>query len=721
VTLQDHVKEYVARGWRPVPLEPGVKFPRMEQWQQFDLAAELRNGKPLEDFFKPDSNVGLILGHGLVDVDLDCDQTVAAADLFLPEPAGVFGRASKPRSHRLFWIGPQDAPQRLAFADPAGGMLVELRSKNHQTMAPPSRHPSGETVEWDPAVAWRQNTTDFEALHRAVALLAVAALLARHWPAQGTRDETALAAAGTLLNCGLEPDDAKKVLEGVCRLVGTKKVKERAHDTVDATARKRDNGEAYAGGPRLAEHLGEHGKEAVKAIRKFLGVDADNEELLEAMNATHFVVEVGSDVCVGDERPDGVKIWPTHAFFKLYARKVQDGKHAKTLGSWWFDQERRRQYGELVFAPPPHETPRRAFNIWKGFASEPDPAASWALLEDHMRTIWCGGDEKLFAYLLDWFAMMAQKPGVPPEVALVLRGGRGAGKSLPLREIGDRWLGQHFIHISDANHLTGHFNAILSGKVFVFADEAFWAGDRSGERALKRLITEPTITIERKGIDPVKERNCVHLAIVGNDEWIAPFGMRERRFFVLDVKDSRQKDHAYFDALVRHFDEGAAAGFLAFCLARDLSHSNLRNVPATKAARDQQDFSLGDVEQWWLGKLTDGRILARHGGWRETATPCHELFDDYIKIAGLAGATRRSTELHVRRKLTSFLPPPRPAQTEPWPVRVRRRVAGGPAAGTYFYEFPGLAECRASWDRLTGMARDWPAVDDAGDEGEGAF
>lgn len=43
----------------------------------------------------------------------------------------------------------------------------------------------------------------------------------------------------------------------------------------------------------------------------------------------------------------------------------------------------------------------------------------------------------------------------------------------------------------------------------MFADETLWAGDKRSVGALKRLITEPTLTIERKGIDAVQEKNCV--------------------------------------------------------------------------------------------------------------------------------------------------------------------------------------------------------------------
>ena len=63
-------------------------------------------------------------------------------------------------------------------------------------MFPPSIHPSGESVEWvedgEPA------KVDGKDLKRAVAELAVATLMARHWPAKGKRNDATLTLAGVL-------------------------------------------------------------------------------------------------------------------------------------------------------------------------------------------------------------------------------------------------------------------------------------------------------------------------------------------------------------------------------------------------------------------------------------------------------------------------------------------------------------------------------------------
>ena len=77
---------------------------------------------------------------------------------------------------------------------------------------------------------------------------------------------------------------------------------------------------------------------------------------------------------------------------------------------------------------------------------------------------------------MDWMARLIQFPAQQGEVAVVLIGIEGTGKGILARAT-PYILGQHGLAISHAKHLTGNFNAHLRDCVFLFADEAFYAGD----------------------------------------------------------------------------------------------------------------------------------------------------------------------------------------------------------------------------------------------------
>jgi hypothetical protein len=113
-----------------------------------------------------------------------------------------------------------------------------------------------------------------------------------------------------------------------------------------------------------------------------------------------------------------------------------------------------------------------------------------------------------------------------------------------------RLFGPHGVHISDRKHLVGGFNMHMAHCSLLFADEAFWPGDKQGEGALKRLITEPTLMIEPKGIDPFPVRNCLHPLIASNEAWVVPASGDERRYAVAEVSGARIGDVALLQAPV---------------------------------------------------------------------------------------------------------------------------------------------------------------------------
>jgi Family of unknown function (DUF5906)/Prophage CP4-57 regulatory protein (AlpA) len=75
--------------------------------------------------------------------------------------------------------------------------------------------------------------------------------------------------------------------------------------------------------------------------------------------------------------------------------------------------------------------------------------------------------------------------------------------------------------------------------VLLFADEAFWAGDKQGENVLKALITEPTLAIEPKGKDLLTVKNCLHIMMASNNEWVVPAGSSNFQYCAIHLDDRR--------------------------------------------------------------------------------------------------------------------------------------------------------------------------------------
>src|SRR5262249_50970675 len=148
----------------------------------------------------------------IVDADLDVHEAIVAADTLLPDTDWVFGRASEPRSHREYRTTGRPA-RSATYRDSDGTMLVELRAEGLMTVFPGSTHEEGEPIEWDRSGPPAELLA--EDLENAVARVGAAALLARHWPVKGSRQDAALALSGGLTRAGWAVEDVERFVEAV--------------------------------------------------------------------------------------------------------------------------------------------------------------------------------------------------------------------------------------------------------------------------------------------------------------------------------------------------------------------------------------------------------------------------------------------------------------------------------------------------------------------------
>jgi hypothetical protein len=431
----------------------------------------------------------------------------------------------------------------------------------------------------------------------------------------------------------------------------------------------------------------------------------DEDPDLTALNKEYAVVRIGGKtrIVFFEESP----IWPgckspvfsSVSDFKefLRNRKKQlprsDGESSWVeMGKWWLSQSHRRQYDGVVYAPTADDCTR--LNLWTGFSVMPQ-AGDCSLFKSHLKDNICAGSAEHAAYLWAWMARSVQQPGSAGEVAIVQRGKEGTGKGVFAREFG-RLFGSHFRHVVHAGHLVGHFNAHLQHCSLLYADEAFFAGDRGHESTLKALITEETLLIEPKGLDPFPVRNCLHVIMSSNSDWVVPAGADARRYFVLDVSDAQMQNAEYFDAVVKQMGAGGREALLHELLREDLSGFNVRAVPQTAALAEQKAFSRRGVDLL-IEVIASSGVLPN-------ADPAHpnvaitsgesEGRGFYRAARTLAPDLKHRGSIVIARELTKVW------RCAPWKDRSRRGI-----------EFPPLGDLRALFDERHGE-QDWPDMDE---------
>ena len=362
------------------------------------------------------------------------------------------------------------------------------------------------------------------------------------------------------------------------------------------------------------------------------------------------------------------------------------------LGKWWVRHPMRRSYEGLTFAPgleDPHY-----YNLWRGFACDAKPGSCELFLK-HLRENICRGDETAFRYLMGWMACAVQRPGEQGHVAVVMRGKKGTGKGMFATLFGNLF-GRHFVHVTNTEHLAGKFNAHMRDCVVLFADEAFFAGDKRHESTIKTMVTEDMLIREHKGVDAGPAKNFLHVIIASNEEWVIPAGSDERRYFMLDVGDASMQDLSYFSAIKHEYKNGGQEALLHLLMHYDVSEYEARAVPKTAALQDQKMHSLTAEQEWWYSKLQAGEVYEGEG-WPSDVYCSHLAHDFVLYVKTWDAYSRKGNSTKLGRFMAKVLGDDCRKQKagEHHVVGIDGKMA--PVTRPRVYVLPSLEECRAKF------------------------
>jgi len=325
------------------------------------------------------------------------------------------------------------------------------------------------------------------------------------------------------------------------------------------------------------------------------------------------------------------------------------------------------------------------------FSVEAKPG-DWSLIRQHIDEVLAGGNEEFAEYIVKWIAWSIQNPAAPAEVALVLIGEKGVGKGTLARCL-ERIFGAHAFQVTSREHVIDKFNGHLQDCVLLVADEAYWGGDKRCVGRLQGMITEPTLSIERKGIDVVQVRNFLHVVMLAEPGWIVPAGRFERRYAAFEVSNAQRGDAEYFRALHRQIGDGGAQAMMWDLQRVQLDGWHPREIPEgllhSAALQKQQSHTLPPLEQWYVTLIHSGVLPGALVKRPNTAYTRSLMEDARTKVPRLRWDL---SDVALR----DFL--------------VNEERIGAPCtkyrnANQNGWSFPPLAECREAWEHMYGPTR----------------
>lgn len=615
-------------------------------------------------------NIGVHLFGDVIDVDVDTDDPLllTALDMMLPACGHIWGRNSRPRTHRVYKL--QEVYNSDAF--PIMNRIkkhsaVELRggdqSRGQYSLLPSSIHPSGEAYTWHDlhAAQTTLTMTSAVALVKAIRRAIAAALIAKHWT-EGVRNDLTLALAGFLHrvhslqreddvnNTVMDKDESLAFLHVVLDLASDdqkdRAIRERAFTS---TWDKADSGSAVTGITRFAEITGD--RDIVRLLYEMLS-DSPNGEVLDRFLEKFAIRRNTTDVIDLDALATGAvrnAVMSRQAFVNTNSHeRIDMGGSRKRIVDVFFDLSAVKRISAIDINPDASLIYSKAeelmANAWSGFSVKPYEGdvkeSDIAIFIDYVYDILSGGDQSRYDWLMAWIADIFQRPAHRPGTAVVLVGDQGAGKSMLGYSIIIPIIGSnHATATNSVDRITRSFNYNFANKLFIQCDEAINNRQKATAAKLKSLVTDPIIHIEPKGVNGWDQTNLARFLFTSNEQDDALFisdGVDDRRYVVCQVSNKRAKDTPYWDGYHKWLNDGDnLARIHRYLLQHQYKPESIRRAVMTEAKVRMLQQSMTQFDEWlstwvsnnhplptkmhsrhWHAHPSDGRTIDR-SSWPE--------------------------------------------------------------------------------------------------------
>lgn len=398
----------------------------------------------------------------------------------------------------------------------------------------------------------------------------------------------------------------------------------------------------------------------------------------------------------------------------------------------WLKSPFALSYSSIVFNPRPYSHPLCAtpfeLNSYVGIAHPQKQRLTQAqcrALEqnelkpfwDHVKNIWCCGDEPLYTYVRNWIWSKVTRPWFRVETALVLQSKEGAGKGIVLEKVCEILGLQYMSKPSSLEQITGNtFNKqYFECCLVMFLDEAFYAGSKATKNQVKTLITDRWVTVNEKFMPKYRIENYSSMALASNENHVINTDVTTRRFVVMKCSNELAGVHAEDSEQRRYFNRVINTDPQ---LLSDYLHSiegapqwTGRDIPRTLAMEDQAILSFSKLETFVHDIMRNPDIIQ---GCRVDYLRVHPRdrinyeFDEdrdpleglYVKSAlykyfqdnykGGFQATNRELFRYLEEHIADFL---KNASTRPRIEGIQERTA----------KFPKIAVAREQYKRAKGF------------------
>ena len=299
--------------------------------------------------------------------------------------------------------------------------------------------------------------------------------------------------------------------------------------------------------------------------------------------------------------------------YERFNDKTGEIEKVSFINEWLLNDENPRTYEKIDFLPC-QEAPHYVYNRFMGYEAEKkeimttdiEKSKIWFLIKN----IVCNGNEELFEYLLDWVAVLFQRPYNKVEKAFILRSEKqGNGKDTFFYFI-SRLLGKDsYLNTTDTKEIFGTFTGQTENKILVVINETTGKDTFVINEKIMGAITCFDKKIERKGIDSYRVNDCTAYVFLTNNSNPVKIAPSDRRFFCSECNEKYVRDKSFFKPLYEEINSGAHdRAFYDFFRNRDISQRDFDKRPESELYNTMK-FSQTPKTALFFEKFIDKRLF----------------------------------------------------------------------------------------------------------------
>ena len=236
------------------------------------------------------------------------------------------------------------------------------------------------------------------------------------------------------------------------------------------------------------------------------------------------------------------------------------------------------------------------FNIWSGFQAKrvslETESEGFKLMKSFIMEWWADNNEEHYNYIISWFAGLFTNLSGINRVALAMISPQGTGKGTLIEFMELLLRSINVVSVSGVNEVTGKFNSLLQSKRLININEMSSTKEefKANFDKIKSFITDPTMKIEPKGVNPYTINNISNFILFTNHRDAIIVEESDRRYAIFEMGVSHRNDSQYFEMIrEKCFHQDVANEFYTYLL--DFPAVNIHKIPETDLKRDMINMS----------------------------------------------------------------------------------------------------------------------------------